>query len=78
VKKNETRETHVECKRRPKGPACVGLTWVIETDDDATIGRCLLCRSEEAFIHNWQGTEWANGMMDPVPVAFGGEDRATH
>jgi hypothetical protein len=52
--------------------------WVIETDDDATIGRCLLCRSEEAFIHNWQGTEWANGMLDPVPVAFGGEDRATH
>jgi hypothetical protein len=78
LKKNETRETLIECKRRPKGRACVGLMWVAKTDDDAVIAHCVLCRNEEAFIHNWQETEWANGMMEPVPFAFGSEDRATH
>lgn len=66
LKKNETRETLIECKRRPKGRACIGLMWVVKTEEDAILARCLLCRNEEAFIHNWQETEWANGMMDPV------------
>lgn len=78
LKRNMTRETLIECKRRPKGRACVGLMWVVKTDDDAIVAHCMLCRNEEAFIHNWQETEWANGMMAPAPVAFDREDRTTH
>lgn len=70
--KNETRETLVECKRRPKGKACPGLMWVVKTADDGILARCILCRTDEAFIHNWQKTDWAEGMMDPVPVDPGG------
>ena len=58
--------------------ACVGLIWVVKADDDAIIAHCLLCRNEEAFVRNWQEIEWANGMMEPVPIAFDMEDRATH
>jgi hypothetical protein len=52
--------------------------WVVKTADDAILARCVQCRSEEAFIHNWQETECANGMMDPMPVAFDAEERTTH
>lgn len=69
LKKNETRETLIECRRRPKGRACIGLMWVMKTDEDAILAHCLLCRNEEAFIHNWQETEWANGIMEPIPPA---------
>ena len=68
LQKNETRETLVECKRRPGGKACLGLMWVMKTDDDAILAHCLLCKTEEAVVHNWQQTEWAEGMMEPVPV----------
>ena len=78
LKSNETRETLMECKRRPKGRGCIGLMWVVKTADDAILVQCVLCRTEEAFIHNWQETEWANGMMDPVPGAFDAEMRTTH
>ena len=76
--RNETRETLIECTRRPKRRACVGLMWVVKTDDDAILAQCVLCGNEEAFIHNWQETEWASGMRDPVPVAFDVEARTTH
>jgi hypothetical protein len=68
MKRNETRETLIDCKRRPKGRACVGLMWVVKTADDAIVAQCARCRNQEAFIHNWQTTEWAAGMMDPVPI----------
>jgi hypothetical protein len=70
LQKNETRETLVECKRRPGGKACLGLMWVIKTDDDAIccLAHCLLCKTDEAVIHNWHETEWAEGMMEPVAV----------
>ena len=70
--KNETRETVIECKRRPKGKACLALMWVVKTDDDGILAHCMACKTEEAFIHNWQKTEWAEGMMEPVPVEIGG------
>jgi hypothetical protein len=69
--KNETRETLLECKRRPKGKACLGLMWVVKTLDDGILGHCVVCRTDEAFIHNWQRTEWAQGMMQPVPRETG-------
>ena len=28
----------------------------------------LACKTEEMVIHNWQKTEWADGMMEPVPA----------
>lgn len=77
LKKNETRETLIECKRRPKGQACVGLMWVMKTDDDGILAHCVLCRNEEAFINNWQETDWANGPMEPVPVEFDRPDAPT-
>jgi hypothetical protein len=52
--------------------------WVVKTDEDTIVAHCVLCRNAEPFIHNWQETEWANGMMDPVPLAFDGEERTTH
>lgn len=68
LQKNETRETLIDCKRRPKGKPCVGLMWVVKTADDAILAHCLVCKTDEVFIHNWQKTEWADGMMKPVPV----------
>jgi len=70
LQKNETRETLIECKRRPGGKPCLGLMWVVKTADDAILAQCLVCKTEEAVIHNWQETEWADGMMEPVPVSL--------
>jgi hypothetical protein len=36
--------------------------WVVKTDDDGIFAHCLICNTPEAVIHNWQETEWANGM----------------
>lgn len=69
--KLETRETLVECQRRPKGKPCVGLMWVIKTDEDATLAQCMVCKTDEVYVHNWQRTEWAGGMMEAVPVDLG-------
>ncbi len=76
--KNETRETLIECKCRPKRRPCLGLMWVAKTPDDGIVARCLVCGNEEAFVHNWQETEWANGMMAPVPMSLGAEKMRTH
>jgi hypothetical protein len=62
----EGRETLVECKRRPHGRPCLGLMWVTKTESDTIEAFCLVCSSTEALIHNWQETEWASGMMEPV------------
>lgn len=63
-----TRETLIPCSKRPAGKACQGLMWVIKTEDDAILARCLACGHEEAMIRNWQETEWAEGQMEPAPV----------
>ena len=47
-----------------------GLMWVVKTEDNGIVAQCVVCKTEEAFIHNWQETEWANGMMEPVPVVL--------
>ncbi len=44
--------------------------WVVKTEDNGIVAQCVVCKTEEAFIHNWQETEWANGMMEPVPVVL--------
>jgi hypothetical protein len=68
MNKEEMRETLVECKKRPKGKPCPGLMWVIKTSDDAILATCIACKTEEVLIHNWHETEWADGMMEPVPA----------
>jgi len=78
LKKNETRETLIECKRRPKGKPCLGLMWVDKAEDDVILAHCLVCKTEEALIHNWQKTEWAGGMMEAVPVMFDDEVPVRH
>jgi hypothetical protein len=72
LQKNETRETLIECKRRPKGKACIGLMWVVKTTDDGILAHCIVCKTDEALVNNWQETEWAEGMMEPVPVELVG------
>lgn len=67
LKGGESRETLMECRRRPKGNPCLGLMWVVKTDDDAIFAFCRVCGDDEAVVQNWQTTEWANGMMEPVP-----------
>jgi hypothetical protein len=70
LKPGETRETLVECSRRPKREQCLGLLWVEKfADEQQTIHAfCLVCRNEELYISGWQDTEWAEGPMEPAPV----------
>jgi hypothetical protein len=46
--------------------------WVVKTGDDGILAHCIVCKTGETFIHNWQSTEVAEGMMEPVPVDLGG------
>jgi hypothetical protein len=62
------RQTLLGCAKRPSGVACGGLMWVVKTEDEAIHVFCPTCRADEALIHNWQHTEWANGPMEPMPV----------
>jgi hypothetical protein len=68
-----SRETLVECKRRPRGQPCLGLMWVAKRDapDFAIHAYCLVCGENEAMIYKWADTEWADGMMEPVPPDLG-------
>lgn len=76
LEKLESRETLVECRRRPQGRPCLGLVWVHKNEDDAISAFCLVCKTDEAIIHNWQGTMWAEGMMEPVPPDFDSRSKA--
>ena len=78
LQRNETRETLIECRRRPKGKPCIGLMWVDKAKDDGILAHCLVCKTEETFVHNWQKTEWADGMMEPVRVMFDAEEPLRH
>jgi hypothetical protein len=40
----------VECKRRPGGKTCLGLMWVLKTDDDAILAQCLVCQTEDEAV----------------------------
>jgi hypothetical protein len=66
LRPGESRETLVECKRRPGRRPCLGQMWVTKIENDAIEAVCLVCSSAEAVIHNWQETAWASGMMEPV------------
>jgi hypothetical protein len=63
-----TRETLVECSKRPGGKPCPGLLWVSKNAMDAIEATCAVCDNPEIVIHNWHETQWAEGMMEPLPL----------
>ena len=63
----ESRETLIECTRRPRNKPCSGLLWVAKTKENAIHAFCLVCKNDDTFVHHWEETEWADGMMEPVP-----------
>jgi hypothetical protein len=67
LERGEFRETLIECRRRPSGQECLGLMWVRKTNDDSIISYCMVCKTDEALVRNWQDTDWADGPMEPVP-----------
>lgn len=66
LKKLESRETLIECKRKPKGKRCLGLMTVFKAEDGGILAHCPTCQDYEAYIQNWQETPWAGGMKKPV------------
>jgi hypothetical protein len=52
--------------------------WVVKTEDDGILAHCVLCRTDETLVNNWQETEWAQGMMEPVPVTFDDGESTDH
>jgi hypothetical protein len=74
LKMLECRETLMECKRRPSGKPCTGLMWVAKVEGDEIRAFCRVCGSDETAIHNWHETEWANGVMEAVPIDSGSPD----
>lgn len=47
-------------------------TLVVNPNDwldehDSIIAHCPACGFDEAVIHDWQDTLWADGMMEPLP-----------
>jgi hypothetical protein len=69
------RETLVECSKRPAGEPCPGLLWVVKTKEHTIEAACAVCGGSEVVIHNWRGTQWADGMMAPVPACPAPADR---
>ena len=72
----KSRETLVECGRRPKGKPCLGLMWVTRTADDLIVAFCRVCGDEAMMISNWQTTIWADGMMPGVPADLLSQDNS--
>lgn len=63
-----TRETLVQCSRRPGRKPCPGLLWVFKLDDGTIEAACVTCKDEQIFISGWEHTLWAEGPMEPVRV----------
>ena len=69
LRPGEMRETLVQCQKRPSRKQCPGLMWLMKTERDEILAFCMACKTDEMLIHNWQETEWADGMMDPMPAS---------
>jgi hypothetical protein len=63
-----TRETLIECSRRPGRKPCQGLLWVEKTDDDRIDAFCRICDRERTLISGWQDTDWADGPMEAASL----------
>lgn len=68
LKPGEMRETLLQCTKRPARRQCPGLMWVTKTPADELIAFCMTCKNDEMMVHNWQDTDWAEGMMEAVPT----------
>jgi len=68
VEVGHMRETLVPCTKKPGRKACPGLMWVVKEADQRIFAFCMACRKDEMSISGWQDTQWAEGMMEPVPV----------
>lgn len=66
IARRHGRETLIPCRRRPGGKTCPGLLHVRKQDDDAILAFCVICRSDELYIHSWGDTLWAEGAMEPL------------
>ena len=64
-----SRETLIQCRRRPDGAACPGLLHVLKQDNDAIHVFCACCEADEYLIYEWEDTLWADGLMEPLNVA---------
>jgi len=64
-----SRETLLQCRRRPNGAQCPGLLYVLKQKDDAILVFCLICQVDEYLIYEWQDTLWAEGQMEPLDIA---------
>lgn len=64
-----SRETLLQCRRRPHGTQCPGLLYVLKQKDDAILVFCLICQVDEYLIYEWQDTLWAEGQMEPLDIA---------
>lgn len=62
------RETLIECKQRPGREPCRAFVWVVKQKDNHIQVHCPTCHEVEAIIAGWEGTLWANGPMEPVPM----------
>ena len=69
LERGYSRETLIQCRRRPYGAACPGLLHVLKQDDDAIHVFCPGCEADEYLIYEWEDTLWAEGMMEPLNVA---------
>ena len=76
LKRGYWRETLVPCQRCPNGTACPGMLVVLKQSDDAILAFCLVCKSDEYLIYEWEDTLYAKGPMEPVSVLAmtGGQD----
>ena len=72
---NETRETLIECAKRPGGKPCLGLLWVAKTDPATLHAHCAVCHGDDVVIHGWEETAWADGMMEAVKTVAASGDR---
>ncbi len=63
-----TRETLVECSRRPNRQQCLGLLWVTKQDVETIFAHCLICGGDQIHISGWEDTDWAEGPMEPAEV----------
>ena len=63
----EMRLTLIECQRRPGRKPCHGFLVVGKTPTGEVEAGCQACGHADTLVHNWEGTEWAMGVPEPVP-----------
>jgi hypothetical protein len=69
LKRGHARETLLACRRKLDKKACPGLLWVLKQEDDAIHAYCVVCKSDEYLIYEWEDTDWAHGPMEAIDIA---------